>query len=63
MGTFDVTEVLADKKKDNSGKLQDISKVTMRMHHPVRDDLLKYLESSVEGGETNENSKSSGGRH
>jgi hypothetical protein len=47
MGTFDVIESKGDKKLDNSGKLRDITKVTMRMHHAVREDLLKYLESSL----------------
>ena len=48
MGTFDVISVTGDKKKDNSGRLRDISKVTMRMHHAVREDLLRYLETSLE---------------
>ena len=32
---------------DNSGRLRDITKVTMRMHHAVREDLLRYLESNL----------------
>ncbi len=47
MGTFDVLESKGDKKMDNNGKLRDITKVTMRMHHAVREDLLRYLESSL----------------
>jgi len=47
MGTFDVLSVCGDKKMDNKGRLRDIAKVTMRMHHPVREDLLRYLESSL----------------
>ena len=47
MGTFDVIEARGDKKLDNNGKLRDITKVTMRMHHGVREDLLRYLESSL----------------
>jgi hypothetical protein len=47
MGTFDVIETRGDRKLDNSGRLRDITKVTMRMHHSVREDLLKYLESSL----------------
>lgn len=47
MGTFDVIEVKGDKKQDNNGCLQDISKVTLKVHHPVREDLLRYLESKV----------------
>ena len=47
MGTFDVLSVYGDKKMDNKGRLRDIAKVTMRMHHAVREDLLRYLESSL----------------
>ncbi len=47
MGTFDVIEARGDKKLDNNGKLRDITKVTMRMKHAVREDLLRYLESSL----------------
>ncbi len=49
MGTFDITEISGSEKMDNRGKMQPITKVTMRMHHPVREDLLKYLESSLKG--------------
>ena len=47
MGTFDIVDVTGDKKKDNHGKWKDISKVTMKMHHAVREDLLRYLESKI----------------
>ena len=47
MGTFDIVSIRGDKKMDNSGKLRDITKVTMRMHHAVREDLLRYLESNL----------------
>ncbi len=47
MGTFDIIEIRGDKKLNNRGRLCDITKVTMRMHHGVRADLLKYLESSL----------------
>ncbi|MCD7818443.1 MAG: DUF3427 domain-containing protein [Lachnospiraceae bacterium] len=47
MGTFDIARMYAAKKKDNNGKEKDITKVEMRMHHAVRDDLLNYLESSL----------------
>lgn len=47
MGTFDVLSAYGDKKMDNSGRLRDITKVTMRMHHAVREDLLRYLESNL----------------
>ncbi len=47
MGTFDVIAVKADKKQDNKGRMQDIAKVTLKMHHPVREDLLTYLQSKA----------------
>ena len=47
MGTFDITDVKGAKKMDNNGRLKDISKVTIKMHHAVRDDLLRYLESNL----------------
>ena len=47
MGTFDVLSAVGDKKMDNHGIMKDITKVTMKMHHAVREDLLKYLESSM----------------
>lgn len=48
MGLFDIREVKEDTKKDNNGKDRDIAKVKMRMKHAVRDDLLRYLQSSIE---------------
>jgi len=47
VGLFDVIDVKAAKKKGNNGKEQDIAKVKMKMRHPVRDDLLRYLQSSI----------------
>lgn len=47
MGTFDIVDVTGDKKKDNNGRWKDISKVTVKMHHAVREDLLRYLESKI----------------
>ena len=47
MGQFDVLEVNADKKKDKNGKERDIAKVKMQMKTPVRDDLLRYLQSYI----------------
>jgi superfamily II DNA or RNA helicase len=47
MGQFDVTEVLAARKKDNNGRERDITKFQMKMHQPVRDDLLRYLQSKI----------------
>lgn len=48
MGEFDVVDTRPAKKKDNTGKERDIAKFTMRMHHAVRDDLLRYLRSGLE---------------
>lgn len=45
MGQFDILEVKADTKKDKNGKYRDIAKVKMIMKQPVRDDLLRYLQS------------------
>ena len=47
MGLFDVIDVKAGRKKDNNGKERDIAKVKVQMKHPVRDDLLRYLQSSI----------------
>ena len=51
MGLFDIIDAKADKKKDNNGKLRDITKVKMKMHHAVREDLLRYLQSNIKGKE------------
>lgn len=48
MGLFDIIDVRADTKKDNSGKNRDIAKVTMQMRRSVRDDLLRYLQSKYQ---------------
>lgn len=48
MGVFDVIDVKADTKKDNNGKDRDIAKVKMQMRRPVRDDLLRYLQSNFQ---------------
>ena len=47
MGEFDIQEVREEKKKNNSGKLKPICKLKVRMHTAVREDLLRYLQSSV----------------
>ena len=47
MGTFDIISAVGDKKMDNHGKMKDITKVTIKMHQPVREDLLRYLESNL----------------
>lgn len=47
MGQFDILESVDSTKKDNKGKLQPIAKVKMEMHNPVREDLLRYLQSNI----------------
>ncbi|MCR5628728.1 DEAD/DEAH box helicase [Eubacterium sp.] len=47
MGEFDIVSLQPDKKKDNNGKIKDIAKVVFKMHNPVREDLLRYLESNI----------------
>lgn len=48
MGTFDIIDIKESCKEDNKGKLKPISKVVIKMHHPVREDLLCYLQSNIE---------------
>lgn len=47
MGQFDVIESVNSEKEDNNGKMKPIAKVKMKMHHPVREDLLRYLQSNI----------------
>lgn len=47
MGEFDVVDAQAAKKEDNNGKERDITKFLFRMKRPVREDLLKYLQSNL----------------
>ena len=47
MGLFDIEEMKPDKKKDNSGRERDITKVKAKMRHAVREDLLRYLQSKI----------------
>ena len=51
MGLFDIVEAKPDKKTDNNGKERDITKVKVKMRHAVRDDLLRYLQSSIKSKE------------
>lgn len=53
VGQFDVVDLKPAKKKDNSGKERDIAKFKMRMRHPVREDLLRYLQSTIVSTEEN----------
>ena len=47
MRQFDVLEARNAQKEDNHGRMQPITKVTMKMHHAVREDLLRYLQSHI----------------
>lgn len=47
MGQFDVLEARNAQKEDNRGRMQPITKVIMKMHHAVREDLLRYLQSHI----------------
>lgn len=47
MGLFDVVEVRAGKKKDNHGRMREITKVKARMHREIREDLLDYLQNTI----------------
>ncbi len=47
MGQFDIVESTDGQKEDNNGKMQAIAKVKMKMHQPVREDLLRYLQSNI----------------
>lgn len=51
MGKFDVIDAMEAQKENNKGKKEAITKVTMKMHHEVRDDLLRYLQSKIVGEE------------
>lgn len=46
-GQFDVVEAVESEKQNNKGKMEPICKVKMKMHHAVRDDLLRYLQSGL----------------
>lgn len=47
MGQFDIIDIEEAQKENNKGKKVVITKVQMKMHHPVRDDLLRYLQSRI----------------
>ena len=47
MGEFDIENVAPDKKRDNKGKMRDITKFKFRLKRAVRDDLLRYLQSNI----------------
>ncbi|WP_097003765.1 DUF3427 domain-containing protein [Lacrimispora amygdalina] len=47
VGQFDIIEAKPARKNDNYGKERDITKFQMKMHHAVREDLLRYLQSNI----------------
>lgn len=47
MGQFDIIDMEEAWKENNKGKREIISKVRVKMRHPVRDDLLRYLQSEI----------------
>lgn len=47
MGQFDIIDAGEGQKENNKGKKEIITKVKVRMHHAVRDDLLRYLQSKI----------------
>jgi hypothetical protein len=47
VGQFDVIEAVESEKQNNKGKMEPICKIKMKMHHSVRDDLLRYLKSGL----------------
>ena len=47
MGQFDILEARNAQKENNCGRMQPITKVIMKMHHAVREDLLRYLQSNI----------------
>lgn len=51
MGQFDIVNVKPGKKLDDKGKQRDIAKFKIKLHHAVRDDLLRYLQSNIRNEE------------
>ena len=47
MGQFDIVDARNAQKEDNRGRMKPITKVTMKMQHAVREDLLRYLQSNI----------------
>lgn len=47
MGRFDIVDIKEAEKENNKGKKEAISKVRVKMHHPVQDDLLRYLQTGI----------------
>ena len=47
MGQFDIIDMKDAEKENNKGKKETICKVRVKMQYPVRDDLLRYLQSNI----------------
>ncbi len=47
VGQFEIIDAKPARKNDNYGKERDIAKFQMKMHHAVREDLLRYLQSNI----------------
>lgn len=47
MGQFDIIDAKEAYKENNKGKEEVITKVKVRMHHAVKEDLLRYLQSKI----------------
>ena len=47
MGQFDIIDMKDAEKENNKGKKEIICKVRVKMQYPVRDDLLRYLQSNI----------------
>ena len=45
--TMGLVEARNARKEDNRGRMQSITKVTMKMQHPVREYLLRYLQTNI----------------
>jgi len=45
LGLFDILEIQGDFKKDNNGKMKEITKVKLKLRDCVREDLWDYFES------------------
>lgn len=48
MGEFEIIQARESYKQNNRGKMEIITKVEVQMSHPVREDILLYLQSGLE---------------
>lgn len=47
MEWFDIVDEKEEEKENNKGKKDFNFKVRVKMHHPVWDDLLRYLQTGI----------------